>query len=305
MDSFQQQILDAAARMGISIAPTKAVEAVAVKPTEQQPRIAPVVPVDPPLMKPEWEKEIDDAIAARGGRFDIKLPSGATIRITPDPKPATDAVEVSHEMFKKLSRAASIMNGRVLDIMTQEQADARTDAIIKKGEGCWIAPNIFVEVDKFIDQGSGRSDFGIIAAPKPPPSTLQFDPMPWLVLSASSIVDQVPMRVAGGKVIGTLIKTIGGPLYARQVKDTDHKLNIQAAWAMSGGYTIEREVYDKYLTDPTTVIKMVRSDRVYLTTSAWVQAYGGIIVHWGTERVVMPLSGNYWLVVNKNGEIIS
>jgi len=336
MDPMKLKLLEHALRLGISITPTnevatatsvqeapisntppapptQSVVETTVVPAQAEVKVPPapvlaagIEVVEPPLMRPDWEKELDDMLAQHGGRMEIKLQSGATLRVVPDPKKATDALEISHKTFKRLSRAAAILNGRVVDAMTKEQSDARTQAMLDKGEGCWITPHIFIEVDKqqAIPGGRGASDFGVIAAPKLPPGPPPIVANLWLVLSAASIVEQVPMRISSGKVIGTLIKTQNGALYGRQVRDGEHRLNIQAGWAMSGGYAIEREIYDKYLTDPTTVIKMTREDRVFLTTSNWIQRYGGLIRHWGTEKIVMPITSGYWLVVDKNGEII-
>lgn len=337
MDPMKLKLLEHALRLGISITPTNNVATATpvqeapisntppAPPTTQSVIETTAVPAqaeikalpapmasssdkvaEPPLMRPDWEKELDDMLAQHGGRLEIRLQSGALLRVVPEPKKATDALEISHATFKRLSRAAAILNGKVIDAMTKEQSDARTQAMLDKGEGCWITPHIFIEVDKQQALPGGRqaSDFGVIAAPKQPPGPPPIMANLWLVLSAASIVEQVPMRVSNGKVIGTLLKTSNGPLYARQVRDGEHRLNIQAGWAMSGGYAIERDVYDKYLTEPSTVIKMTREDRVFLTTSNWIQRYGGLIRHWGVEKIVMPITSGYWLVVDKNGEII-
>lgn len=328
MDKMQEKLLEQAIRMGISLTPvpapqptisiSKAVPApptqtvietvaapVQAEVTSPAPVSGPVPVVDPPLMKAEWEKEIDDVIKSHGGRLDIVLQSGAVIRVVAAPSASTDALEIGYDTFKRLSRAATILNGRVVDAMTKSQADTRTRDMLEQGLGCWITEHIFVEVDKMPQPLSGgKSDFGVIAAPTFPPSAPAIVPHQWLSLSGGSIVEQVPMRMSNGKVMGTLIKTQNGAIFARTVKDTDHKLSIAADWSLGGGYTIERELYDKYLTDPTTIIKFIRGERIYLTNSAWIQKYGGIIRHWGTERVVMPLTGSFWLVVDKNGEII-
>lgn len=315
MDEMQTKLLEAAIRMGVSLAPGPLPEAsvITARPPQEEVKLIPVEvasfssePVDPPLMKPEWEKEIDEMIAQHNGRLNIPLPSGTMIRVVAEPKPADDAVEVSYETFKRLSRAAAILNAKVVNIVTKAQSDAHVKDLLDKGAGYWATPHIFIEVDKQSPIGGAKSsDFGVIAAPKQPPTPPSIDPKLWIALSASSVIEQIPMRVTGNKVVGTVIKTKNGPLFARVVKELDHKLNIRAGWAMAGGYTIERDAYDKYLTDPATVIKFVRGEQIYLTTSAWVQRYAGLIRHWGTERIVMPLSGNYWLVANKEGEIIS
>lgn len=323
MDHWQQKMLEASIRMGISIqnqtGPTDApapampvpeapIEAEVVRDAEVLPQAAAPQVVNPPPVKAEWEKEINDFIAKNGGTFEIALTSGTRIRVVQgEPNPASDVIEMSVDHFKRLSRAAVMLNGRVVDVMTKAEADARTQRLIDNKEGCWVSPNIFIEVNKEAVQSTGapRQDFGIVAAPKSPSSPPPVDPRAWLSLSAGNIVEQVPMRISSGKVVGTLIRTQAGPLYARSVKDTEHRLNLNAPWALAGGYSIDREVYDKYLTDPATVIKMIRSDRTYLTTSGWIQRHGGLIRQWGTERVIMPLSGSYWLVVdNKSGETV-
>lgn len=339
MDAMQLKLLEHAIRMGISITPTNEPSAPAapvqvatisntppappttqsviettVVPAQAEPKAlpAPVASVsqqevvEPPLMRPEWEKELDQMLAQHGGRLEIRLQSGALLRVVREPKKAADALEISHETFKRLSRAAAILNGRVVDAMTKEQADARTQAILDRGEGCWVSPHVFIEVDKqqSIPGGAARNDFGVIAAPKQPPSTPPIVANLWLVLSGGSVIEQVPLRKSNGKVIGSLVKTTNGALYARQAREGEHRLNLQASWAFSGGYTIDRDIYDKYLTDPSTVIKIVRDDRVFLTNSGWIQKYGGLIRHWGEEKIVMPVSGGYWLTVDKNGEIV-
>jgi len=320
MNDMDLKILEGMIRMGI----TPVVTTEQPAPVEAPPQVQPVIettaapaealpapapvssqaePVDPPEMRPDWEKEIDDMIAKSGGRLEIRLQSGALIRVVAEPKAVEGAIEVSYETFKRLSRAAAILNAKVVDMKTKAVADAETKALLESGSGYWATPHIFVEVDKQTQIGGGRpADFSVIAPPKQPPSTPAVIPHLWLALSAASITEQVPMRITGNKVIGTLIKTTSGPLYARTVKETEHKLNIHTSWAVSGGYTIERDAYDKYLTDPATVIKFVRGEHIYFTTSNWIQRYGGLIRHWGTERVVMPLSGGYWLVVDRNGE---
>ena len=265
---------------------------------------SPIAPVDPADMRPEWEKEIDDTLAKHGGTMTIPLSSGTVIKVTPTPGPAAAGapVEVGYETFKRLSRAAAILNARVVNIVPKETVDAEIKSIQDKGLGYWASPHAFVEVEKLAPAGKSSNDFGIIASPKAPPTKPPIEANLWLVLSAASVTEQVPMRLSNGKVVGTLIKTTNGPMYARTARPTEHKLSIRAAWAMSGGYTIERELYDKYLTDPRTVIKVVREERVYLTTSAWIQQYGGLIKQWGADRIIMPLAGNFWVVIDKNGE---
>ncbi len=315
MNEMDLKLLEAAIRMGIQLTPSAPLPEATVitsEPPQHEVKHIPVViasspaePVDPPLMKPDWEKEIDDMIAKNGGKVEIRLQSGVLVRVVPEPKPANGAVEIGYETFKRLSRAAAVLNAKVVDLKSKTQADAETQALLDSGSGYWASPHIFVEVDKQSPIGGASSnDFGLIAAPKVPPSTPAIVPSLWITLSAASIVEQVPMRITGNKVVGTLIKTMNGPLYAKTVKDLEHKLNIRASWAMSGGYTIEREVYEKYLAEPSTVIKFTRGEHIYLTTSLWIQRYAGMIRHWGTERVVMPLIGGYWLVVDKNGEIV-
>lgn len=315
MNDMDLKLLEAAIRMGIQMAPSAPLpeaQVITSEPPQHEVKLIPVAavsspaePVDPPLMKPDWEKELDDMLAKNGGKVEIRLQSGVLVRVVPEPKPAEGATEISHDTFKRLSRAAAVLNGKVVDLKSKAQADAETQALLDSGSGYWATPHIFVEVDKQSPiGGASASDFGIIAAPKQPPSAPPVIPNLWITLSAASIIEQVPMRVAGNKVIGTLIKTANGPLYAKTVKDLEHKLNIRASWAMSGGYTIEREAYEKYLAEPSTVIKFTRGEHVYLTTSLWIQRYAGMIRHWGTERVVMPIIGGYWLVVDKNGEIV-
>lgn len=326
MNDMDLKILEGMIRMGITPVTPPAPSAPVATPPSPAPQVQPVIettatapqalpapapasspaePVDPPEMRPDWEKELDDMIAKSGGRLEIRLQSGALIRVVPEPRAADDAIEIGHDTFKRLSRAAAILNAKVVDMKTRAAADAEAKALLDSGSGYWATPHIFVEVDKQTQIGGGRAaDFSVIAAPKTPPSIPAVVAHLWLTLSASSIIEQVPMRITGNKVIGSLIKTTSGPFYARTVKETEHKLNIQTPWAMSGGYTIEREAYDKYLTDPATVIKFVRGEHIYFTTSNWIQRYGGLIRHWGTERVVMPLSGGYWLVVDRNGERI-
>jgi hypothetical protein len=302
MDSLQEHLEREAARLGLKLVPAA--------PAAQAPVLSsPLAPVDPPEMKPAWEKEIDETLAKHGGTMDIVLSSGTVIRVTPEPKHAAGdllngVVDVSYDTFKRLSRAAAILNAKVTNIVSLAKIDARKKQLEEQGLGYWASPHIFVEIDKQAPVARASSEFGVVAVPKTPPSHPPIFPLLWLTLSAASIVEQVPMRITGGKVIGTLIKTTNGPMYARTARDTEHKLNISTSWAMGGGYTIEREVYDKYLTDPATIIKVTRGEHVYLTTSGWIQQYGGVIKQWGSERIVMPLAGNYWLIVDKSGETV-
>lgn len=331
MDAMQQKLLEAAIRLGISLpgaspapspisgitAPPKPViETTAVPAQAETTSPAPVfteepvasfpqpVPVvDPAEMKPQWEKELDDMIAKNGGRLEIRLQSGAMLRVVAEPKPCADAHEISYDTFKRLSRAASILGGRVVDAMSKTEADAKTKAMVEKAQGFWASEHVFIEVDRTVGGSgySGQVSTGVVSAPNTPPTTPSVDARLWITISGGSVIENVPMRV-GTKVVGTLMKTTNGAIYARTAKPTDHKLSLYVPWAMSGGYTIEKEVYEKYLTDPNTVIKIIRDERIYLTTSAWIQKYGGVIKQWGSDRIVMPLSGNYWLVVNKEGE---
>lgn len=324
MNEMERMFLEAAGRMGVKITINNANP---VGPTNQpvidaqtvpdappptpaltapQPVAGPIPVVDPPEMKPEWEKEIDQMIQAHGGRLEIRLQSGTMIRVVEKPGSAPDAVEVGYDTFKRLSRAAAILNGRVVNVLTKAQADAETKDRLEKGLGFWASPSVFIEVDKQVDSFRSHTvaDFGVIAAPRFPPVPPPIMASAWITLSAGDIVENVPMRLGSGKVIGSLIMTKAAPLYARTARDTEHKLNLPVDWAMAGGYTIEREIYDKYLTNPATIIKIVRGDHIYLTTSDWIQKYGGSIRRWGTECVVMPLTGSFWLVVNRNGEPI-
>lgn len=320
MDPIQERLQQEAARLGLRLVPvgvvqpaaghvlTSAGDAVNVVPVQTTSApieivSSPTAPVDPPEMKPEWEKEIDAMIAANGGRFELTLLSGTKIRITQEPRTGVDMPEIGYETFKRLSRAASILNAKVTDIVPKAVADERKKRMLDEGKGFWASEHCFVEVEKQAPQGRATSDFSVIAAPKLPPHLPPIMPHQWTQLSASTIVEQIPMRAAG-KVVGTLVRTTSGAMYGRSARDLEHKLNISQPWAMSGGYTIEREVYDKYLTEPSTVIKIVRGEYVYLTSSDWIQKYGGVIRQWGSERVVMPLAGNYWLVVDKSGERI-
>ena len=249
-------------------------------------------------------------LASNGGRIEITLASGTRIAVAPGPKKydGSGPIELSYDTFKRLSRAASIFNGKVVDVQPAAVQDARLQDMVARGAGFWVSEHVFVEVEKMESLGPSATDFGVVAAPKMPPSPPPIsNPAQWVTLSASTVLEQIPMRVGSGKeakVVGTLIRTTGGPLYARVARPTEHKLNIREAWAMQGGYSIERELYDKYLTDPATVIKIVRDERVYLTTSEWVQRYGGLIKQWGSERVVIPLAGNFWMVLDKDGEVV-
>ena len=296
-EDMAESLRRVAAQMGVVLSPAAA------------PLSSPSAPVDPVEMKPQWELELDAMIAASGVALNITLKSGKVMRVVAEPKPAEEGVvEVSRETFKRLSRAADILNAKVVGIGSKDAVDAYTQSMVDRGAGFWASQHVFVEVDRNVAGSSRPSESAaatVVAAPNLPPSPPPVDPRRWVAIAAGAIVGQEPMRVGAGsgRVVGTLLRTTSGPLYARTAKDGEQRLGVRAEWALAGAFSIDREVYDKYLTDPATVIKVAREDRVYLTTSAWVQRYGGIVRQWGVERIVMPLAGNFWLVAGKDGEV--
>jgi hypothetical protein len=309
-DAFRQAEQKLAVTIPQEVGPTNQPAQAQVQP---QPEFIPAVPIaNPPPMRPEWEKELDDKVTANNGTFEVTLLSGAKIRITPEPKASDDMMEIKVEDFKRMARAAVFMGGRIVHAMTRKQADERTKQMLDKGEGCWISPHIFIEVDKEASTptSSQRAPDGIVAAPAQPDEYPKVDAVKWITINASILRETVPMRSENGKIIGSLLKTANGNLYARSVTDKDHRLNIVADWATGGGYTIDKSIYEKYLTDPSTVIKIARTGAMgsgvtyYFTTSTWIKKYGGVIKSWGSDRIVMPLRGKFWFVTNSIGEVI-
>lgn len=264
--------------------------------------------VDPPPMKPEWEKEVDDRLSAGNGSMEIPLPSGQKMQVVPDGHSfgsfMMDKPEVDTTTFKRLIRCAAILGGKVTRIVPKEFHTAELKAIIEQGKGYWASPCVFVEVEKKESAQSAPStpSDGIVASPGNPEALPVLDPRPFLSISAGIVKESVPMRLPNGKVMGSLLKTVHGPLYVKNAGEADHRLHVGAEWANLGGYTIDEEIFRKYLGDPQTVIKVVRDKVLYFTTSEHVKRYAGVIRSWGAEKLVMPLSGKFWLVTNEQGQ---
>ena len=271
------------------------------------PSVTPVV-VEAPGLGPSHEREIDERLAAANNTLVIPLLSGQRIRAVPEDQVSVPdpegLVRISTKTLRNLVRCAWLVKGKVLSVVAKAQNTSEIKAIVDRGEGFWASPSVFVEVEKKESAQSAPStpSDGIVAAPGNPEALPVLDPRPFLSISAGIVKESVPMRLPNGKVMGSLLKTVHGPLYVKNAGEADHRLHVGAEWSNLGGYTIDEEIFRKYLGDPQTVIKVVRDKVLYFTTSEHVKRYAGVIRSWGAEKLVMPLSGKFWLVTNEQGQ---
>jgi len=264
--------------------------------------------VEAPTLGLPHEKEIDDRLAAANNTMVIPLASGQKVRVVPEDQAALPdpegLVRISTKTLKNLVRCAWFLKGgKVSRVVSRDQHTAETRAIVDRGEGFWASPCVFVETEKKQAPASTPSD-GVVAAPGDPQALPTMDIRPFLSVSAGIVKDTVPMRLANGKVMGSLLRTAYGPLYSRNAGEDDHRLHVVSGWAALGGYTVDEEIFRKYLADPATVIKIIRGKTIYFTTSEHVLRNAGVIRSWGTEKLVMPLLGKFWIVVNEDGSPI-
>jgi hypothetical protein len=159
------------------------------------------------------------------------------------------------------------LKGKVSRVVSKDQHTAELKALIEQGKAYWASPNVFVEIEKKETFSTAPQD-GVVAAPGNPQALPVVDPRPFLSISAGIVRESVPMRLPNGKVVGSLLKTVHGPLYVKNAGEADHRLHVGAEWANLGGYTIDEEIFRKYLGDPQTVIKVVRDKVLYFTTSS-------------------------------------
>ena len=305
MTDWHEQFRAAEERMGQPLPPAQS--------TPASPEVKfPLEVADPVRTDNSWEKEIEDFIKKKGGEFEITLDRGSKLRVCKVPQPNAAPCEMDVDEFRRLARFAALLGAKVVDIKPKAKADEEMRKKIAENKILAIGP-CYIEVKDPVPEtgdfrGKAYGDFGLVTDPVEPLMYPQIEVAKWVKVFPGAIIEQVPLRI-GRKVIGNLSKTQHGAIYMKTAQPREHVLiGINRPWAAAGAYTIDREIYGKYLANPGIVIKITVQEMiglsVYLTTSDHIRQYGGVIRAWGREQIVMPRAGKYWLRTDTEGQVL-
>ena len=269
-------------------------------PAAAQPEVLVQTAVRPQAAPQSDDEQMDAAIQKLGGEFEIQLKGGGLLRVTESPRPSLDAVEVDHATFKAIGRVALQMNGRVLRVMTREQAEKYYK---DEANGHWVTPQLFVEFGRDLDEAKPTgAAMEVLGAPTDPPGPPQVDPR-WASLGAAQITRSRPVKV-DGRVIGALNETPSGNAYmgsADVVRLPEQKPD--QPWTAGSFVVFDESVFKDYIVGPQAVVVLrthipgtFSGKHILLTHAGHMQAYAGAVRIFGRRKIVVPATEAHFVI---------